>query len=191
MGVVGRSRVVGLAALSFLCACGDAGAPGGGADAGPPDAASPDAAPPDAGLPDAADLGPVQCQTAEECIQTTGSGCFQARPGGVCAGCGDEGDTCPAGTECIAGGTSGITECAFPCDTDGDCNVGMFCVPDGPIAGHCQPRRCGDGYPDCPYPYTFCRETTAPLFECARPLCEQGCPSPLYCPPEGGFCIEP
>jgi hypothetical protein len=185
MGVAGISRVAACVALSLVSlACGSSGSSSDGA---PDDATPTDAAPPDAALK----LGPVQCQTAEECIETTGSGCFQARPGGVCANCGDRGDSCPIGTECITGGTSGATECSFPCDADDDCNIGMYCVTDGPIAGYCQPRLCGDGYPPCPYPYTFCRETTAPLFECARPRCEDGCPAPLFCNDADGFCLEP
>lgn len=170
-----------LAVLVVLAACGS-------------DSAAIDAAPPiDAGPPDAVDPGPVQCRGAQDCEPLTASGCFQARPGGVCANCGDVGDSCPAGTECITGGTSGVNECSFPCAGDDDCNVGMYCVTSGPIAGYCQPRLCGDGLPPCPAPYTFCRETTAPLFECARPMCADGgdCPAPLICPGGGGFCIEP
>lgn len=152
---------------------------------------APDAAPPDAVVLDAFDPGPIQCRTAEECIATTGDGCFASRPGGVCANCADPGDTCPPGSTCITGGTSGATECAFPCVTDDDCNLGMYCVTNGPIAGFCQPRVCGDGQPPCPYPYTFCRQTTDTLWECARPLCEGGCPAPLVCPADGAFCMEP
>jgi hypothetical protein len=167
--------------LLLVAACG-----GGGT--------APDAELHDAGRPDAVaadDLGPVQCRVTDDCFPLTGSGCFAARPGGVCDSCSDEGDSCPEGTVCITGGTSGASECAFPCETDDDCNLGMYCVTDGAIAGHCQPRRCGDGFPDCPAPYTFCRETTAPLYECSRPRCEDGCPPPLYCPADGAFCIEP
>jgi len=147
---------------------------------------------PDAGPPDAFDPGPIQCRTTEECTSTTGDGCFASRAGGVCANCADPGDTCPTGTTCITGGTSGATECAFSCVTDDDCNIGMYCVTEGPIAGYCQPRICGDGLPACPYPYTFCRQTTDTLWECARPMCADGmCPAPLVCPAEGAFCMEP
>lgn len=136
-------------------------------------------------------LGPVQCRTSEECISLTGAGCFMARPGGVCANCSDVGDVCPQGTECVTGGTSGATECAFICSTDADCNIGMACVTTGALVGHCQPRACGPGLPPCPSPYTFCRATTAQLSECSRPMCSDGCVAPLICPPQGAFCVEP
>jgi hypothetical protein len=145
-----------------------------------------------AGGIDAIELGPVQCRVSEDCIPLTGSGCFQSRPGGICTDCGEAGDSCPDDTVCITGGTSGGTECAYPCTGDEDCNIGMYCATIGESGTFCQPRLCGEGLPPCPYPYTFCRETTAPLFECARPRCQDGCPPPLSCGDNGtGFCLEP
>jgi hypothetical protein len=139
-------------------------------------------------------LAPVQCQTAEDCQKFNPAvGCFQSKPGGVCASCDAMNAKCPPGTECISGGTAGPTECAFPCKTDDDCIVGLQCSTSGPTKGHCQPRLCGANLPACPAPYTFCRETgVAPsVFECARPRCQDGCPSPLVCPDGGAFCLEP
>jgi len=139
---------------------------------------------------DALLLGPVQCRTIDDCMPLTG-GCFQSRGGGVCVGCTVGQAGCPAGTQCVSGGTSGQTECARPCVSDADCNLAMACVTTGALAGFCQPRACGDGLAACPYPYTFCRETLAPLFECSRPRCAGGCPPPLVCPTGGAFCLEP
>src|SRR5262245_18354881 len=90
---------------------------------------------PDAPMPDTTQsLGPIHCRTADDCIPLTGAGCFSARPRGVCASCRDTGDTCPPGTECITGGTSGATECAFRCTSDAECNIGMTCVTSGTLA---------------------------------------------------------
>ena len=186
MGAEGSLRAWALAAV-IAVACGD---DGGARDAAPRDgAANPDGPAPDAPLV----LDHIQCRSSDDCIPLTQSGCFQSRAGGVCTDCGEQGDRCPEGTMCIMGGTSSMagTECAFPCTTDDDCNLGMYCTDVGNQGKFCQPRRCGDGMPPCPYPYTFCRETTAPLFECSRPMCAAGCPPPLYCPPGGAFCIEP
>src|SRR5262245_42174870 len=70
-------------------------------------------------------LGPVQCRSAEDCMRLNPTeGCFQSKPGGVCANCNGDNGKCPAGTECISGGTGGTTECAYPCTRDQDCNVG-------------------------------------------------------------------
>ena len=167
-----RMRVAVIAwVIAGLVACGDDGAPIDAAVDAPIDAVV---------------IGPVQCRVTQDCIDIApNTACFQSRPGGICTNCQNDGE-CPTGTRCIEGGTSAGRECAAPCDADDDCNAGAYCAD----IGYCQPRRCSDSMP-CPYPYTFCRETTAPLFECARPRCMDGCPPPLVCPEGSFFCLEP
>lgn len=124
----------------------------------------------------AADLGPVDCRTDDDCPGSINT-CALSAPGGICSGgCSDNAD-CPALTTC----DTGIGACIRDCSDDADCSLGKRCLTG---SGRCALRSCSDASP-CPAPYTcdtgFCR----------RPMCGDGdsCPAPLIC--GGTYCVEP
>jgi hypothetical protein len=122
--------------------------------------------------------GKGQCWKHSQCPQGT---CSTEAPGGICLGCGDPSQHCPAGFDiCATGGA-----CSIECTDESDCvsGSGMVCITDLDGNDVCALRSC-NGAGSCPSIYE-CRGGF-----CKRVLCPVGneCPSGTTCRDQ--ICVE-
>lgn len=118
-----------------------------------------------------------QCADHEDCQENQPNlTCNRAAPGGICTGCGVDGD-CPGDTICYVGAC--VTECSASNGAN-DCPPGLYCLS----SGKCGISWCSEGV--CAVPMFGCSDSgRCERFECTTAVT---CPENTTCVSD--LCIE-